>query len=45
MYKIIDLHNYLLMTLDGNILSGLFEYEILKLIQEHVREMFITYHN
>ena len=29
-YKIIDLHNYLLMTLDGRILWGLFECERLK---------------
>ena len=29
-YKIIDQHNYLLMTLDGKILRGLFEYERLK---------------
>ena len=29
-YKIIDLHNYLLMTLDGKILWGLFEHERLK---------------
>ena len=29
-YKIIDPHNYLLMTLDGRILGGLFEYERLK---------------
>ena len=29
-YKIIDLHNYLLMTSDGNILQGLFEHERLK---------------
>ena len=29
-YKIIDLHNYLLMMLDGNILRGLFENERLK---------------
>ena len=29
-YKIIDQHNYLLMTLDGNILQGLFEHERLK---------------
>ena len=29
-YKIIDPHNYLLMTLDGKILRGLFEHEILK---------------
>ena len=26
-YKIIDLHNYLLMTLDGKLLRGLFEHE------------------
>ena len=30
MYKIIDLHNYLLMALDGKILRGLFEHERLK---------------
>ena len=30
-YKIIDPHNYLLMTLDGRILRGLFEHERLKL--------------
>ena len=29
-YKIIDLHNYLLMTLDGKLLRGLFEHEGLK---------------
>ena len=29
-YKIIDLHNYLLMTLDDKILQGLFEHERLK---------------
>ena len=29
-YKIIDPHNYLLMTLDGRILRGLCEHEILK---------------
>ena len=29
-YKIIDLHNYLLMTLDSKILRGLFEHERLK---------------
>ena len=29
-YKIIDPHNYLLMTLDGKILQGLFEHERLK---------------
>ena len=30
-YNIIDPHNYLLMTLDGKILRGLFEHERLKL--------------
>ena len=30
MYKIIDPHNYLLMTLDGKILRGLFKHERLK---------------
>ena len=30
-YKIIDLHNYLLMTLDGKLLPGLFEHERIKL--------------
>ena len=30
-YKVIDPHNYLLMTLDGKILRGLFEHERLKL--------------
>ena len=29
-YNIIDPHNYLLMTLDGKILRGLFEHERLK---------------
>ena len=29
-YKIVDPHNYLLMTLDGIILKGIFEHEILK---------------
>ena len=29
-YKLIDPHNYLLMTLDGKILSGLFEHERLQ---------------
>ena len=29
-YKILDSHNYLLMTLDGKILRGLFEFERLK---------------
>ena len=30
-YKIIDPHNYLLMTLDGIMLRGIFEHERLKL--------------
>ena len=30
MYKILDPHNYLLMTLDGKLLRGLFEHERLK---------------
>ena len=29
-YKIIDLHSYILMTLDGNLLRGLFEHGRLK---------------
>ena len=29
-YKIIDPHNYLLMTLDGKILKGIFEHKRLK---------------
>ena len=29
-YKIIDPHNYLLMTLDGKLLQGLFEYKRIK---------------
>ena len=29
-YKIVDTHNYLLMTLDGIILKGIFEHERLK---------------
>ena len=29
-YKTIDLHNYLLMTLDGKLLRGLFEHERIK---------------
>ena len=29
-YKIVDPHNYLLMTLDGKILRGLFEFKRLK---------------
>ena len=29
-YKIVDPHNYLMMTLDGKLLRGLFEYERIK---------------
>ena len=29
-YKIIDPHNYLLMTLDGKLLQGLYEHERIK---------------
>ena len=29
-YKIVNLHNYLLITLDGKLLRGLFEHERLK---------------
>ena len=29
-FKIVDLHNYLLVTLDGKLLRGLFEHERLK---------------
>ena len=29
-YKIVDPHNYLFMTLDGKLLCGLFEYEKIK---------------
>ena len=43
-YKIIDPHNYLLMTLDGKILRGLFEHERLKpsnirMSQENVQNL------
>ena len=40
-YKIIDPHNYLLMTLDGNILRGIFEHKRLKpAIIRTIRKMF-----
>ena len=29
-YKVVDLHNYLLMTMDGKLLRGVFEHERLK---------------
>ena len=45
-YKAIDLHNYLLMTLDGKILRGLFKHEILKpAILRTSKENLIIYHN
>ena len=41
-YKIIDPHNYLLMTLDGKILRGLFEYErLIQSIYKQVKGMYI----
>ena len=43
-YKIIDLHNYLLMTLDGKILRGLFEHERLKpAVGELVKELLVIW--
>ena len=45
-YKIIDPHNYLLMTLDNKILRGLFEYKRLKPAMLRTSEgMLVTYHN
>ena len=45
-YKIIVPHNYLLITLDGKILRGLFEHERLKPANiRKVREMFKILHN
>ena len=43
-YKIIDPHNYLLMTIDGKILRGLFEHErlkptIIRMIQGNVQNL------
>ena len=40
-YKIIDPHNYLLMTLDGKILRGLFEHKTV----EPAKEMLTICHN
>ena len=37
-YKTIDPHNYLLMMLDGTILRGLFEHEMLKPITIRTRQ-------
>ena len=42
-YKIIDLHNYLLMTLDGRILGGFFEHEKLKLTNIGTSEENVQY--
>ena len=42
-YKIIDPHNYLLMTLDGKILQGLFEHERLKPATIRTREGNVTH--
>ena len=36
MYKIVDPHNYLLMTIDGKLLRGLFEHKKVK--ASHDRE-------
>ena len=45
-YKIIYPHIYLLLTLDGKILRGLFECkDSSQLLLEQVREMFIICHN
>ena len=42
-YKIKNPHNYLLMTLDGKILQGLFEHEKLKLAMIRTSEGNITH--
>ena len=45
-YKIIDPHKYLLMTLDGKILRGLFKHVRLKLAnKELIKEMLKIFHN
>ena len=41
-HKIIDLHNYLLMTLDGKLLQGLFEHERIKTVIIRTSEGNIT---
>ena len=41
-YKIIDPHNYLLMTLDGKLLRGLFEHERIKSAVIRTSEGYIT---
>ena len=35
-YKIVDLHNYLLMTIEGQLMRGLFEHERLKPVILHM---------
>ena len=42
-YKIIHLHNYLLMTQDGKFLQGLFEHERLKPAMIRTSEGNVTY--
>ena len=42
-YKIIYPHNYLLMTLDGKIVQGLFEHERLKLATVRTSEGNVTH--
>ena len=47
-YQIIDMHNYLLITLDGKILRGLFKHERLKpgnIRMNQGKEMFKISHN
>ena len=41
-YTIIDPHNYLLMTLDGRLLQGLFEHERIKPAVIRISEGIIT---
>ena len=41
-YKIIDLHNYLLMTLDGKLLQGLFEHKRIKPTIIRTSEGYVT---
>ena len=35
-YKIVDLHNYLLMTIEGQLMRGLFEHKRLKPVILHI---------
>ena len=42
-YKIIDPHNYLLMTSDGKVLQGLFEHERLKPAMIRTSERNVTH--